>query len=387
MGKILIIDYCNYIDYQIGGHLSFAKNLIIAFGDKLTLVGITTEKKDPVGKWFKKTIGDVTFDYFALKRYDKAKTKHILPDRLFCFLLLRYYKKRILNIKIQNVFIQRQEILPAIRNYRIDNICYLFPGLENPLTISKYWFGKYIAKVFDNLFFASFKNVNLVLAAGDEKAIDAMILRSKGQIKSGSVVQFPTRLSTDIFYPQNRSEVISELNIPAANSIIVTTGRLTWLKGWKFMIDCFSVYEKIKPGSLFYLIGEGEDNQKIEEYIAGNELSGKVILVGKQDPYVVAKYLNAADLFIMGSHKEGWSTSLIEAIACGIPACVTNFSSASTIIVEGINGYVIRDRNIDIFVNGMVNTLKMSRPIYNDNVKVFSTDKLKEDLLKIWKLI
>jgi glycosyltransferase involved in cell wall biosynthesis len=181
--------------------------------------------------------------------------------------------------------------------------------------------------------------------------------------------------------------VISELNIPAANSIIVTTGRLTWLKGWKFMIDCFSVYEKIKPGSLFYLIGEGEDNQKIEEYLASNELSGKVILVGKQDPYVIAKYLNAADLFIMGSYKEGWSTSLIEAIACGIPACVTNFSSASTIIVEGINGYVIIDRNIDIFVNGMVNTLKMSRPIYNDNVKVFSTDKLKEDLLKIWKLI
>ena len=387
MKKILIIDFCNYTDYQIGGHLSFVKNLISTFKDSLSLVGITTEKDEPIGRWFKKTIGDYTFDYFALTRYNKSKTKHILPDRLVCFLLLRFYRRKILNINIQNVFIQRQEIMPAIKNYRIDNICYRFPGVENPLLISKYWYAKFIAKIFDYFFFSSFKNVNTILATGDKKAIDAMILRSKGKINRELVIQFPTRLDTDIFNSQNKSDARKGLNIPVANTVIITSGRLSWLKGWEFMIDCFSVFEKTNPDSLFYLIGEGEDLKKIEEYIITKELYGKVILTGKQNPKVVSQYLNAADLFIMGSYKEGWSTSLIEAIACGVPACVTDFSSASSIIIEGKNGYVITDRNIDLFVIGMVNALKISHPIYNENVKAFSSNRLKKDFLKNWELL
>lgn len=387
MKKIFIIDYCNYTDYQIGGHLSFAKNMLIAFGDTLSLIGITTDKKDPVGRWFKKTIAGVTYDFFALTRYDKSKTKHILPDRLACFFLLKFYKKKILKENIQNVFIQRQEILPAISDFRIKNICYRFPGLENPLKNSKYWYGKYIAKVFDNFFFASFKNVYLILATGDEKAIDAMLSRSKGKIEKKTVIPFPTRLATGIFYPQSQIEARKKLNIISDKIIIVTTGRLAWFKGWKFMIDCFSAFEKINPGSLFYLVGEGEDFYKIEEYIIANELTEKVLLVGKKEANIIAQYLNAADLFIMGSYEEGWSTSLIEAIACGIPSCVTNFSSANSIVVNGKNGYVIDNWNNDLFVQGMIEAIKIPHPIYNDNVKAFSTDRLKEDFLRIWELV
>jgi len=96
--------------------------------------------------------------------------------------------------------------------------------------------------------------------------------------------------------------------------------------------------------------------------------------------------LNAADLFIMGSYKEGWSTSLIEAIACGIPACVTNFSSAKDVILEGINGFVIDEHNVEMFAKGMLKAIKIPTPVFNENVMAFSVDKLKTDILKIWDL-
>ena len=54
MKRILIIDFCNYYDYQIGGHLTFAKSLMKAFGNQLALVGITTDRSDPIGRWIKK---------------------------------------------------------------------------------------------------------------------------------------------------------------------------------------------------------------------------------------------------------------------------------------------------------------------------------------------
>jgi glycosyltransferase involved in cell wall biosynthesis len=89
----------------------------------------------------------------------------------------------------------------------------------------------------------------------------------------------------------------------------------------------------------------------------------------------------------MGSFKEGWSTSLAEAIACGIPSVVTDFSSAKEIIVDGRNGYVIENRSVDNFIKGMLIARDLATPVFNDNVRMYSTDKLKDDLLKLWNLI
>jgi len=385
--RILIIDFCNFDDYQIGGHLSMAKNLMSAFGDRLALVGVTTDNNDKIGTWFKKSINGIIYDFFALARFDIKKTKHFLPDRLMSYVLIRYYKKKILDINIQNVFVQRHEILPAINRFGFKNICFCFPGLESPLKISKYWFSKYIENHFNKLFFSSVRNVKTILASGDEDSILEMVRRSNGNIFRGDILKFPTRINTDVFKPLDRNETRKKLNIESNKIIVVTTGRLTKLKGWEFMVDAYSLFRKEIPESLFYIVGDGEDYQLVQDHINAKGLKNNVILVGGKKLLEVSFFLNASDLFIMGSYKEGWSTSLSEAIACGIPSCVTNFSSAKDIVLEGINGHVINDRNINLFAESMTKAIKIRRPVYNENVRTFSVDNLKEDLLKIWPLI
>jgi glycosyltransferase involved in cell wall biosynthesis len=153
------------------------------------------------------------------------------------------------------------------------------------------------------------------------------------------------------------------------------------------MIDSFKIFEMTMPNSILYFIGEGEDYSKILDYISVNSLTGKVILAGKKGPKEIASFLSASDLFIMGSSKEGWSTSLIEAIACGIPACVTNFSSAKDIIVEGQNGYVVNDYDSELFAQKMLSAIQLPSPIDNTSIQQYSVSKLRNDLLKIWKLI
>ena len=387
MSKILVLDFCNYDDYQIGGHLSMAKNLISAFSNDLTLVGITTDKSDPVGRWFVKNINGIDFDFFALAYYDKSKTKHLIPDRLACYFLLRYYRKKIMKTGIQNVFVQRHEIMLVLEKFGFRNVCYCFPGLESPLGISKYWYSRYIAGQFDKKFFRGLKKAQLVLASGDEKSIGEMVRRSRGIFTKDEVKMYPTRINTDVFRPLDKKDCRQKLNIPSDKTVICTTGRLAWLKGWKFMIDSFILFLKTVPDSVFYIIGAGEDHQKIIDYLAETNVTDKVFLPGGKKLEEISFYLNASDLFIMGSYKEGWSTALSEAIACGIPAVVTDFSSARAIIVEGRNGHVIGEHREDLFAGGMINALKIPTPVYNENVLQYSTDRFKDDLLSIWKLI
>jgi glycosyltransferase involved in cell wall biosynthesis len=382
--NILFVDYCNFIDYQIGGHLTFARNLMYALGDQLSLIGITTDKTDPLGKWFKKEIDGTEYNYFALMRYRKSGSKHIIPDRIACALMLRYYKKKIVEMHFENVFIQRPEILPALEDFGYKNTCYCFPGTENPMNTSKYSGGKFLAAAFDKYFFNSLKNVRLILASADDHAIQAMVDRSNGKIRRDSVFKFPTRINDEIFKSTDRSSARERLKIPFDKKVVVTVGRLSWLKGWKFMIDSFILFEKDIPGSVFFFVGDGEDLNKIIEYIKINRIENKIFLVGRKTPSEIALYLNASDLFIMGSYKEGWSTSLIEAVACGIPACVSDFSASSEIVMEGVNGYIERKRNAEDFASLMVKALNLE--IKEIEVSQYSITKMKTDLLNLWNL-
>ena len=90
--------------------------------------------------------------------------------------------------------------------------------------------------------------------------------------------------------------------------------------------------------------GEGEDREKIEDY--GRQLidSGIVVLSGKLKQNEISVYLNAADVFVMASHYEGWPTSLVEAMACGCAIVTTNVSASADIVNDGVNGYALMEK-------------------------------------------
>jgi glycosyltransferase involved in cell wall biosynthesis len=383
--RILIVDFTDFEDYPIGGYLTFAKNMMESFGSELALAGITTSKNDPVGKWFRKSIHGTEYDFFAMARYNRSMTRNIIPDRIVNLILASYFKKRILTIGIDNLFVQRHESLIAFANTG-KNICYSFPGLENPLKISKYIYAGMLAKMFEKKFFRKLSHVNTILARGDDEAIREMVARSNGTMANRPVIKFPTRVRTDIFKPMDKKMSRNMLGLSPGATIVLTTGRLAWLKGWKFMIDSFVIFSEKVPNPLFLFVGEGEDFEEIMSYISEKNLIDKISLAGKKSREEIALYLNASDLYVMGSYKEGWPTALMEAAACGVPSCVTDFSAADEIIREGVNGYIVKKHDEDTFAETMLKALELPGPVKNDHVTRYSTANLKKDLLTYWTL-
>lgn len=56
-------------------------------------------------------------------------------------------------------------------------------------------------------------------------------------------------------------------------------------------------------------------------------LGERVHLLGRVDHAHVEQLMRAADIFVLGSHREGSGYALIEALACGLPPVVTNIAS------------------------------------------------------------
>ena len=152
------------------------------------------------------------------------------------------------------------------------------------------------------------------------------------------------------------------------------------------MIDAFKLYEQKHSDSLLFFIGDGEDESKIRIYVSEKSLNEKVVLAGKKNQKEIAEYLNAANVFVMGSFAEGWSTTLVEASACGVPCVVTEFSSAKEMITDGENGFVVCNREPKTFAENMEKATQLERESvqkYNQRFEKLAQSKIMEEIERI----
>lgn len=388
---ILHLEACNFVDKPMGGQLTFSRQLMKVLGNRLALVGWASNASEPVGCWFDKEIEGIVYRYFAISRGKTSAGKPIIPARLSTYFQIKRHMPQIFSLGIKNIIVEEHTIMmsitPGAGEY---NLCYCFPGVEAPLSISRYPFVKRLAALFDRLFFNALRQkASCVLAAADELAIEGLYRRAGEKLSGLKVISFPTRVDTVIFYPADRATARKKLGLPANAIIVVTTGRIHWAKGWAFLLESFKLFHAQFPEALLFFLGDGAERELLEEQVLEAGQQESVNVTGYQPPTSIATYLQAADLFVMGSYKEGWSTVLVEALACHVPIVTTRFSSADTIVQQGINGFVLDDRDPFAFSKAMKAALNLPAVTeYADSaIDNYALDNLARDLFKVWPLV
>ncbi len=342
----------------------------------------------------KKKLDGIEYDFFSVKKVTlNPNKKPLIPARLPHFYAVLKYRKKIFSYPTENILIQTPEVLFSTQKYwKKRNTAMVFAGLENPLNISRYKYVEFFSNIYEKYLFSTIKYIGCTFACADKDSIRKFSSKSKGIIPIDKLYQLPTRVDTSIFYKSdNKADSKLKLNVTDNNKVIVvTSGRLHWAKGWKFMIDSFELFLKDNENAHLFFLGDGNEKNEIIAYINDKKLSDKITLVGIVSHEILADYLKAANLFVMGSYIEGFSTSLVEAVVSGVPSCVTTFSSATDLIQDGYNGYVCLDRDEVRFAELMSKSLL----IPEENLKKsseeaapkYAINTLKKDILEHWKL-
>jgi glycosyltransferase involved in cell wall biosynthesis len=147
--------------------------------------------------------------------------------------------------------------------------------------------------------------------------------------------------------PGQRAIAREELEIPANAILVGTVGNFNWQKGHDIFIQTAAHVQQRYPDVFFRLLGATTPSQT--EYYDKNVkkaaerlglLRGGRLKFFEPGPRV-AELLPAFDIFLMTSRAEGVPTTILEAMACGIPVIATDVGAVSEIIENGVTGRVV----------------------------------------------
>ncbi|WP_018590336.1 glycosyltransferase [Terrisporobacter glycolicus] len=142
----------------------------------------------------------------------------------------------------------------------------------------------------------------------------------------------------DILYNTNETdeileksqEMVEDISIDNEILNIISVGKLTNVKGFDRLLN---THKKLINEGLFhkiYILGIGEDREKIKKYIQEYNLTDTFHLLGyKDNPY---KYVSKCDLYVCSSYREGFSTAVTESLIVGTPVISTLCSGAQELL-------------------------------------------------------
>lgn len=91
--------------------------------------------------------------------------------------------------------------------------------------------------------------------------------------------------------------------------------------------------------------------ERLRELAGELRLTDRVEFLGERRD--VPALLSAADVFVHPSHEEGFSNSILEAMAAGLPCIVTNVGGNPEQVTDGREGCVIPPRDVDALTEAL----------------------------------
>lgn len=139
--------------------------------------------------------------------------------------------------------------------------------------------------------------------------------------------------------PEKKKKLRQELNLPVDVLIVLFVGRIIPEKRPEHLINIWQEIHTAYPKSLLIMVGDGSEADRLKAI----KTEG-VFFTGTQED--VRPYLQAADIFVLPSAREGLSNALLEAQACGLPVISTSIGAAPEMIENNKSGFLVGVDNI-----------------------------------------
>jgi len=196
-------------------------------------------------------------------------------------------------------------------------------------------------------------------------------------------------LGQDIF-DRYRSKIHGKLAGLEGKKVLLFVGNDWYRKGVWYLLLAFSIVHKKISNTMLVLTGPPQ--APFISLAKKLKLMDSIIFVGNPDEETLAKLYASCDIFVLPSFHEGFSQTIIEAMAFGKPV-VTTPIAGYPVVTHGQEGFIVSPGDYKSIATSIVTLLENEELYQRMSIKAFEKAKKytwkasAEKLLEIYKEI
>lgn len=329
---------------------------------KLGIINITSMKKSYGGiAPFVKNLDPYMqeayeVDYVVLPEY--LARIQIIPQR-FIYLLYMLGKKR--RLKGFDFILSHTPEGSYVVSFCKVPFIHIFHGNSNPMSRSRYWYGKYFSSVYE--------------------MIDKRIRRKASRMYT---VGMEKQGISKIFNPVLHSVKIKDVS---ARSGFIFSGRLEKVKNIDRLISLYSkLPTAVQNENLFYIAGTGTLESALKKQVLSLGLTEKIIFLGELKNEDMVEANSTKKILLMASALEGMPMAIAEALSVGVPVVSTDVGDIARIIHNRENGFLLpldyEDEDYILCITNILNDYNRYADRALVTSEVFRSDKVATALIR-----
>ena len=238
--------------------------------------------------------------------------------RRFLYMVFILYKFRVIR-KADIIFSNTPESAFVATFFNGKRLFHIFHGNTNPITTSKFWYGKYFRSVF---------------VAFDKRILEkSRKCYTVGEDREGC---------SFLYQPIDTAFLKSIPALLQQRKDFLFVGRLEEVKQVDKILLAFKEYLLLAGGNDQLIIcGTGILEEKYHKLCRDLGLQDNVQFTGKRKYEEVIALMKSAKVLLMASLYEGFPMVIAEAQCCGLPVLSSDVGSISKVIRNGVNGMLL----------------------------------------------
>jgi glycosyltransferase involved in cell wall biosynthesis len=191
-------------------------------------------------------------------------------------------------------------------------------------------------------------------------------------ISSGKIVVAYNGVDVDEFRPSNGDhEVLAKFGLEGYDNIVLSVGTVQKSKGQSKMLECLPSILRRWPRLVYVNVGTPYDlafQARLLERAEELGVSNAIKLLSHLSQSDLVALINATDLCVHPSTREGFGLAVVEEMACGKAVVAFRADSLPEIIDDGVDGLLVSPDSTDDLaraVSDMIGTPEYARRIGN----------------------
>jgi glycosyltransferase involved in cell wall biosynthesis len=165
----------------------------------------------------------------------------------------------------------------------------------------------------------------------------------------------PNGVNLAVFHPENKTTVRAVLDIPRNQKVVLFAANGVRGNVWKDYPTMRAAIEEVgkrlrKEDVLFVALGE----QGTPERAGGAQIR---FVPFARDPSEVARYYQAADVYLHAARADTFPNTILEALACGIPVVATAVGGIPEQVDDSKTGILVSPGDVKAMTDGLTRLL------------------------------